>query len=60
LKVGVLEDGSSRSVKGDGQGSVISPLLRNVYCKKNYVFDLWSERWRRASTGGMMIVRYAH
>jgi hypothetical protein len=41
-----------------GQGSVISPLLANVYL--HYVFDLWAERWRRhEATGGMMIVRYA-
>jgi group II intron reverse transcriptase/maturase len=59
LKVGVLEDGVvAVSEKGTGQGSVISPLLANVYL--HYVFDLWAERWRRReATGGMMIVRYA-
>ncbi|MGZ3353038.1 MAG: group II intron reverse transcriptase/maturase [Xanthobacteraceae bacterium] len=59
LKVGVLEDGVvAVSDKGTGQGSVISPLLANVYL--HYVFDLWAERWRRReATGGMMIVRYA-
>jgi group II intron reverse transcriptase/maturase len=59
LKVGVLEDGVvTVSEKGTGQGSVISPLLANVYL--HYVFDLWAERWRRReATGGMMIVRYA-
>jgi RNA-directed DNA polymerase len=33
-----------RTVKetGTGQGSVISPLLANVYL--HYVFDLWAER----------------
>jgi len=37
---------------GLGQGSVISPLLANVYL--HYVFDLWAERWRRhEATGGM-------
>jgi hypothetical protein len=30
---------------GTGQGSVISPLLANVYL--HYVFDLWADRWRR-------------
>ena len=46
LKAGVLEDGIlTVSDKGTGQGSVISPLLANVYL--HYVFDLWAERWRR-------------
>ena len=43
---------------GTGQGSVVSPLLANVYL--HYVFDLWAERWRRRETSGdMIIVRYA-
>ncbi len=43
---------------GTGQGSVISPLLANVYL--HYVFDLWAARWRRReATGDMVIVRYA-
>ena len=59
LKAGVLEDGIvTISDKGTGQGSVISPLLANVYL--HYVFDLWAERWRRReATGDMIIVRYA-
>jgi group II intron reverse transcriptase/maturase len=59
LKAGVLEDGIvTVSDKGTGQGSVISPLLANVYL--HYVFDLWAERWRRhEATGDMVIVRYA-
>src|ERR1700720_182824 len=59
LKAGVLEDGIvTVSEKGTGQGSVISPLLANVYL--HYVFDLWAERWRRCkATGDMVIVRYA-
>src|SRR5499425_2527852 len=59
LKAGVLEDGViTVSDKGTGQGSVISPLLANVYL--HYVFDLWAERWRRReATGDMIIVRYA-
>src|SRR5262245_9455519 len=59
LKAGVLEDGVvTVSDKGTGQGSVISPLLANVYL--HYVLDLWAERWRRhEATGDMIIVRYA-
>jgi group II intron reverse transcriptase/maturase len=59
LKAGVLEDGVvTVSDKGTGQGSVISPLLANVYL--HYVFDLWAERWRRGeATGDMIIVRFA-
>jgi len=59
LKAGVLEDGIvTVSDKGTGQGSVISPLLANLYV--HYVFDLWAERWRRREAAGdMIIVRYA-
>jgi RNA-directed DNA polymerase len=59
LKAGVLEDGAVRvSETGTGQGSVISPLLANVYL--HYVFDLWAQRWRRReATGDMIVVRYA-
>jgi retron-type reverse transcriptase len=59
LKAGVLEDGVvTVSDKGTGQGSVISPLLANVYL--HYVFDLWADRWRRReATGDVIIVRYA-
>ena len=59
LRAGILEDGVvSISDKGTGQGSVISPLLANVYL--HYVLDLWAERWRRREAAGdMIIVRYA-
>jgi RNA-directed DNA polymerase len=59
LKAGILEDGIvSVSDKGTGQGSVISPLLANIYL--HYALDLWAERWRRReATGDMIIVRYA-
>jgi Reverse transcriptase (RNA-dependent DNA polymerase) len=53
-KTGVL----TVSERGTGQGSVISPLLANVYL--HYVFDLWAERWRhREAVGTVIIVRYA-
>jgi retron-type reverse transcriptase len=59
LRAGVLEDELvTIEEKGTGQGSVISPLLANVYL--HYVFDLWAERWRRReATGDMIMVRYA-
>jgi group II intron reverse transcriptase/maturase len=51
LKAGVLEDGVvTISDTGTGQGSVISPLLANVYL--HYVLDRWAERWRRRDAGG--------
>jgi group II intron reverse transcriptase/maturase len=59
LKAGVLEDGVVKvGGKGTGQGSVISPLLANIYL--HYVLDLWAVRWRRReATGDMVLVRYA-
>ena len=59
LRAGVLEDGVvTIEEKGTGQGSVISPLLANIYL--HYVFDLWAERWRRREAkGDMIMVRYA-
>ena len=59
LKAGVLEDGTvTVSDQGTGQGSVISPLLANIYL--HYGLDLWAERWRqREAAGDMTIVRYA-
>jgi len=59
LKAGVLEDGEwSETEKGTPQGSVISPLLANVYL--HYVFDLWVQHWRkRRATGEVIVVRYA-
>ena len=59
LKAGILEDGIvTVDDRGTGQGSVISPLLGNIYL--HYVLDLWAKRWRqREATGDMVIVRYA-
>jgi RNA-directed DNA polymerase len=59
LKAGILEDGVvSVSDRGTGQGSVISPLLANIYL--HYALDLWAVRWRqREATGDIIIVRYA-
>jgi RNA-directed DNA polymerase len=59
LKAGILEDGVvAVSDRGTGQGSVISPLLANIYL--HYALDLWAERWRRReATGDLIMVRYA-
>src|SRR5271170_4812556 len=59
LKAGILEDGVvTVDDRGTGQGSVISPLLANIYL--HYCFDLWVERWRRREAqGDMIVVRYA-
>ena len=59
FRAGVLEDGIvTIEERGTGQGSVISPLIANIYL--HYVFDLWANRWRqREATGDMIIVRFA-
>jgi group II intron reverse transcriptase/maturase len=59
LSAGVLEDGTwTPSETGTVQGGSISPLLANLYL--HYVFDLWTERWRKTQTrGDVIVVRYA-
>ena len=59
LKAGVMEDGRWFETKeGTPQGSVISPILANLYL--HYVLDVWVEAWRRkVARGEMIIVRYA-
>jgi len=59
LTAGVSEDGQwSRTTLGTPQGSVISPLLANIFL--HYVFDLWAHQWRnRHARGSVIIVRYA-
>jgi RNA-directed DNA polymerase len=58
LKAGVSEDGQWSETKvGTPQGSVVSPLLANVYL--HYVFDLWVEAWRQKTKGEVIVVRYA-
>jgi RNA-directed DNA polymerase len=59
LKAGVMEDGEwSETKEGSPQGSVISPILANLYL--HYVLDLWVEAWRKKQARGeVIIVRYA-
>ena len=60
LNAGVMEDCQwSDTGRGTPQGSVVSPLLANVYL--HYVLDQWVVRtWRPTETRGeMIIVRYA-
>jgi RNA-directed DNA polymerase len=59
LKAGVMESGSiSYSEHGTKQGSVISPLLSNIYL--HYVLDVWfSEVIQPLLKGKSFIVRWA-
>lgn len=59
LRAGVSEDGEwSRTEVGTPQGSVISPLLSNIYL--HYVLDEWVQSWRKSKAhGDVIIVRYA-
>src|SRR5438067_12363783 len=54
-----MEDGRwSETEEGSPQGSVISPILANLYL--HYVLDLWVKAWRKKmARGEMIVVRYA-
>ena len=59
LKAGVMEGGQwFETEEGTPQGSVISPMLANLYL--HHVLDLWALAWRkRVARGDMIVVRYA-
>jgi len=59
LKGGIMEDGLVRATEeGTPQGSIISPLLSNIYL--HYVLDLWfSRRVSRQCRGGAHYFRFA-
>ena len=60
LNAGVMDAGEWRdNLRGTPQGSVISPILANVYL--HYAFDLWfQKKWRSHEVkGDTIIVRYA-
>src|SRR5665213_2361734 len=59
LKAGVEEEGQWKNTEmGTPQGSVVSPLMANIYL--HYVFDLWVDAWRKKyAQGEVIVVRYA-
>jgi len=59
LKAGIMEDGLVRaSEEGTPQGSILSPLLSNIYL--HYTLDLWfSRRFKKCCKGEVYYFRFA-
>jgi group II intron reverse transcriptase/maturase len=59
LKAGIMEDGLVKaSVEGTPQGSILSPLLSNIYL--HYTLDLWfSRRFKKRCRGQAYYFRFA-
>jgi retron-type reverse transcriptase len=59
LKSGIMEDGLVRATEeGTPQGSILSPLLSNIYL--HYALDLWfSARVRRHCRGEAYYLNFA-
>jgi len=59
LKAGIMEDGLVQATEvGTPQGSMLSPLLSNVY--RHYVLDIWVQRRvRRQWRGEAYLFRFA-
>lgn len=59
LEAGIVDDGVWQETRQSiAQGTVISPLLANIYL--HYCLDLWANQWRcRYAKGEVYIIRYA-